>query len=98
MKRKEQLDLGETFNLTKTEHIPSNVQADSLFTFMTELEYLTSCIKNKMISARYCDENIEYLGINKIKIPSKALLAPFLFMCFFNKQMLLFQLKSCWDI
>ena len=38
------------------------------------------------------------LLLELIKIPSKALLAPFLFMCFINKQMLLFQLKSCWGI
>lgn len=63
------MDFGKS-SVEKTElcHIASNVQADSLFTFMTQLEYLKSCLKNKMVSARYCDENIEYLRLNKIKI------------------------------
>ena len=69
MKREEQLAFGKTSaQLPQLEHIASNVQADSLFTFMTELKHLTSCLKNKKVSARYCDENSEYLGIKKLKM------------------------------
>ena len=56
-------------------YVPSHVQADTLFSFTTKLEYLTSTIKNKMISPRYCEENIEYLQIDSIKsiaIPMKC--------------------------
>lgn len=56
-------------------YVPSHVQADTLFSFTNKLEYLTSIIKNKMISPRYCEENIEYLQINSIKsiaIPMKC--------------------------
>lgn len=42
-------------------YVPSHVQADTLFSFTTKLEYLASTIKNKMISPRYCEENTNYL-------------------------------------
>lgn len=59
----------------KTSHIPSTVQADTLFTFMTELDFLISAIKTSMLSPRYCDEDISYLNINgleKIALPMKC--------------------------
>ena len=46
---------------------PSVIQADTLFTFMTELRYLLSILENRMISPRYNDETINYLRIPKIK-------------------------------
>ncbi len=48
-------------------HIPSKIQADTLFNFCSKLEYLEEPIKTKMLSARYCEENIEYLNLEKIK-------------------------------
>lgn len=48
-------------------HIPSKIQADTLFNFCPKLEYLEEPIKSKMLSARYCDENIKYLKLGKIK-------------------------------
>lgn len=57
------------------EHIPSKVQADTLFNFMTQLEFLISSIKTSMLSPRYCDEDVSYLaidGIKKIAIPMKC--------------------------
>lgn len=48
-------------------HTPSNIQADTLFTFVTQLDYIISTIKNKMISPRYCCEDIRYLKISKLK-------------------------------
>lgn len=48
-------------------HIPSKIQADTLFNFCPKLEYLEEPIKTKMLSARYCDEDIKYLKLGKIK-------------------------------
>lgn len=48
-------------------HTPSNIQSDTLFTFVTQLDYIISTIKNKMISPRYCCEDIRYLKISKLK-------------------------------
>lgn len=42
----------------KITHTPSVIQADTLFTFMTELRYLLSILENRMISPRYNDETI----------------------------------------
>lgn len=48
-------------------HIPSTIQADTLFTFTTELGYLITMIKSGMLSPRYCDEDIRYLKIPQLK-------------------------------
>lgn len=59
----------------KGKHIPSKIQADTLFTFMTEYEYLKSVLQSKMISPRYCEEDIKYLkikGIKRIAYPMKC--------------------------
>lgn len=56
-------------------HTPSQIQADTLFTFTSELEFLLPSIKNKMISPRYCTEDITYLEIpnlKKIAFPMKC--------------------------
>lgn len=67
MKEKE-LSLGKANpNRQSDKHIPSTIQADTLFTFTTELKYLLPTIKNRMISPRYCEEDIRYLKIPKIK-------------------------------
>ena len=63
------LDLGKA-KISKKKydtHIPSKVQADTLFTFTTQLDYLIDSIKNSMLSPRYCEEDISYLKINRIK-------------------------------
>lgn len=51
----------------KKNHTPSTIQADTLFTFTTQLKYMVTTIKSKMISPRYCDEDIKYLKIPKLK-------------------------------
>lgn len=51
----------------KKNHTPSTIQADTLFTFTTQLEYMIPTIKNRLISPRYCDEDIRYLKIPKLK-------------------------------
>ena len=51
----------------RIQHIPSKIQADTLFNFCPKLEYLEEPIKTKMLSARYCDEDIRYLKLGKVK-------------------------------
>lgn len=56
-------------------HISSKINADTLFTFMDKYDYLIEILKQKMISPRYCTENLEYLKIkklNKISFPMKC--------------------------
>lgn len=56
-------------------HIPSKVQADTLFTFADQLEWIIKPLQQKMLSPRYCTEDIAYLkitGIRKIAIPMKC--------------------------
>ena len=48
-------------------HTPSTIQADTLFTFTKKLDFLIPYIKKKMISPRYCVEDISYLKIPKLK-------------------------------
>lgn len=48
-------------------HTPSTIQADTLFTFTPKLDFLIPYIKTKMISPRYCVEDISYLKIPKLK-------------------------------
>lgn len=48
-------------------HISSKIQADTLFTFMTHLEFLITSVKQSMLSPRYCEEDVSYLNINDIK-------------------------------
>lgn len=51
----------------RKKHTPSSIQADTLFTFTTHLDYLTPAIKTAMLSPRYCDEDIRYLKIPRLK-------------------------------
>lgn len=56
-------------------HTPSKIQADTLFHFTTELDYIITYIKNRMLSPRYCEEDIRYLKIpylKKIAYPMKC--------------------------
>ena len=48
-------------------HVPSTVQADTLFTFTSSIDYLITTIRNGMISPRYCAEDLGYLKITGIK-------------------------------
>lgn len=74
---KEMISLGKGNPTIKksAKHTPSRIQADTLFTFTTELKYLLPTLKNTMISPRYCEENIEYLkirGLKRIAYPMKC--------------------------
>ncbi len=62
------ISLGEAHpNSKEPKHIPSKIQADTLFTFTTELDHIISSIKMKMLSPRYCEEDVRYLKIPNIK-------------------------------
>ena len=56
-------------------HIPSKIQADTLFTFTTELDHIVAYIKNKMVPPRYCEEDIRYLKIPHLKKIAYPMLA-----------------------
>lgn len=69
------VNLGQTTDNNDRPHTPSDIQADSLFTFTTKLEYLLTYIKETCLYPRYCDEDIRYLRIDdieKICIPMKC--------------------------
>lgn len=44
---------------------PSKLQANTLFTFTSELEFLLQSLNDEMISPRYCDEDIRYLRLRR---------------------------------
>lgn len=67
MERKLDLENIKNIKRKKDIHIPSKIQADTLFTFCTKWEYLKSPLKSKMISPRYCKEDIEYLNILQLR-------------------------------
>lgn len=59
----------------KPKHIPSKVQADTLFTFTNQLEWIINPLRSKMLSPRYCEEDISYLkikGMKRIAIPMRC--------------------------
>ena len=47
-------------NSEKESHVSSKIQADTLFTFTSELEFLLQWIEYRIVAARYCVENVEY--------------------------------------
>lgn len=62
------VDLGKKVNLKeKIVFTSSKVQANTLFTFMTQLDFLLKIIKNGCVSPRYCEEDVKYLGIDNVK-------------------------------
>ena len=61
------LSLGKVDKLETIEHTPSSLHPDTLFNFMDKVDYLIEIIENKSIPARYCDEDISYLGVETIK-------------------------------
>ena len=71
------LDLGHAKSTPEATllHVPSEIQADTLFTFMPQPEFLYTIIRKSMISPRYCTEDISYLqidGISRVSIPMKC--------------------------
>lgn len=54
-------------NKKTKKHTPSTIQADTLFTFTSELDYLIAALKSSMLSPRYCEEDIRYLRITNLK-------------------------------
>ncbi len=61
--------------LNNQEHIPSKLQADTLFHFTPELQWLLPSLKNKMLSARYVCEDISVFnipGLSQVAYPMKC--------------------------
>ncbi len=56
------------------EYVPSAIQADTMFTFATEIDYICNYLKYAYIPARYCIEDVSYLKIkfDKIAMPMKC--------------------------
>ena len=63
----ELVNLGKADDIKKDIYKSSTLHPDTLFTFMDKVDYLIEIIENKSIPARYCDEDISYLGIDTIK-------------------------------
>lgn len=77
IKMEEFIELKNVKNTTTESetHIPSTIQADTLFTFTDRLDYLINYIRSSALFPRYCVENIDYLridGTRKIAIPMKC--------------------------
>lgn len=69
------VDAPEVEKDNQTQHIPSTVQADTLFHFERQLDWIINPLRLKMLSPRYCTENISYLevdGIKNIAYPMKC--------------------------
>jgi len=62
--------LGEVTNIKESAltdyHIPSSTQADTLFNFTKELQWLLVALEKRSLTPRYNIENIEYLKIHKL--------------------------------
>ena len=59
----------------KKDYISSKVDPDTLFTFTSDLKWLIESLEKKMLSPRYNEEDIRYLGSRKIKkliVPMKC--------------------------
>jgi len=53
-------------------HIPSRVQPDTLFHFVSKPEYLFELLANRAIAPRYCGEDVRFLklkGVKKLAYP-----------------------------
>ena len=69
------IDNPSSYSEEELVHIPPTQSPDTLFTFVSKLDYLFKSIDTKMISPWYCVEDISYLridGINRIAIPMKC--------------------------
>lgn len=63
------IDLGEQPPEKRKDayHVPSTVQPDTLFHFVSKLDYLLATLERKMISPRYCREDVRYLQLQDVK-------------------------------
>lgn len=62
-------------SINKDKYISPELQADALFNFTNQLDFIISPLKNKMISPRYCIEDVSYLNCSKVQkicIPMKC--------------------------
>lgn len=51
----------------RRKHVPSTVQPDTLFHFVSKFEYLRDILKRREISPRYCKESFRYLKLGTVK-------------------------------
>ena len=66
MNNKELLNFGKA-TVEKEKFVSSRLQANALFNFTDHLKWLIKSLKQKMLSPRYCVEDIRYLKINQLK-------------------------------
>lgn len=52
---------------SSSNHVPSKIHPDTLFTFTDNLSYLITYLKDKRIPARYCTEDMKYFKLNKLR-------------------------------
>lgn len=65
----------DSVRVKKESFVTSKLQANALFNFTDDLRWLIKSIKQKMLSPRYCIEDIKYLkikGLKKIALPMKC--------------------------
>lgn len=48
-------------------HVPPEIQADTLFSFVDKLDYIIKPLRDKKVFPRYCQEDISYLKLQSIK-------------------------------
>lgn len=56
------------------EHDDYSQSANSLFHFMKKLEYLQEILRTRAIVPRYCEEDVDYLGITNNDVPYSKIL------------------------
>lgn len=59
--------LNEKQTQKSNKHIPSTILPDTLFTFATEPHWMANSLRMKMLSPRYCEEDLRYLKVREIK-------------------------------
>ena len=76
-------DIGAIFNPdsfgNRSNHVPSRVQPDTLYNFVTKLDFIIDSLQHKRIAPRYFVEDIKYL-----KIPRKKAAIPMTCFCDIN--------------
>ena len=76
-------NIGAVFNPdsfgNRSDHVPSRVQPDTLYNFVTKLDYIIDSLQHKRIAPRYFVEDIRYL-----KIPPKIAAIPMTCFCDIN--------------
>ncbi len=67
MERSHELPLNEA-EINISEHVPSKLQADTLFHFTDDIKWLFEALKNKLLSARYHCEDLQAFAIPGLEL------------------------------